>query len=252
MKATTTASASFPAEGAVRFGTGTIHKLDPRGGSVAAAARAPLPVLRAEDEELAARFLPILPFGFSADAHDGCSLEGWSADLCRHRGGEGKVRRVFDFQAAALAVELTSTLGMDKASLSFPDQAADRGAIIGCALPVLVVHLKNMGRHCGLEVVVEDDEGRERTVRATNAQSVVRSSAERASVPLRLVDGWNTVALDLESLVARLFGARYGHACRVRVSGNVRLLKAYFCVRQLPRRELPEVLRVPDQQGGGE
>lgn len=192
------------------------------------------------------RVMSLLPLGLDPVAHEQCSLDGWAVEAGRHRNGEGRVRSVYDFECGAATAELSSTLRFRKVAVTCP---ADEGAIIGCALPVLVLHVKNVGSFFGAEVTLEDAGGTRRTVSASNAQSVVRASKSSASLPMHLSDGWNRVELDLADLCGRLFQAQYGHTERVRIFGNTRVLKAFFTTASLPRAELPGVLRAPTVKG---
>lgn len=108
-------------------------------------------------------------------------------------------------------------------------------------LPFLVVHVKDVGRFCSLELELEDSEGRPRRVHASNKQASVRLSGdnEALSVPLELVAGWNHLRLDLGSLLQIGFGCTYACARAVTVVASCRVGRIWFESRPLEDRELP-------------
>ena len=111
------------------------------------------------------------------------------------------------------------------------------------ALPLLVVHLKDLGRFCAVEVDVVDAAGRPLRVAASNRHTAVRASATDATLPLTLAPGWNFVRLDLADICARAFGATFGSATCVTVTATCRVARIYFEARPIADAELPPFLR---------
>jgi len=108
-------------------------------------------------------------------------------------------------------------------------------------LPFLVLHVRDVGRFCSMELELEDGEGRLRRVHAGNRQASVRLSGdnEALSMPLELVPGWNHVRLDLASLMAVGFGAKYACTRSVTVVASCRVARIWLESRPLEDRELP-------------
>lgn len=109
------------------------------------------------------------------------------------------------------------------------------------ALPFLVLHLRDVGRFCSIELELEDSEGRARRVHAGNKQASVRLAGDGGalSVPLELVPGWNAVRLDLASLVRVGFGAAYACTRCVTVVASCRVARIWLESRPLEDSELP-------------
>ena len=112
-------------------------------------------------------------------------------------------------------------------------------------LPYLLMHVKDLGRFCSLEVVVVDSGGGVRRVTASNRQASVRISEEgkALSMPLAMVPGWNHISLDLVDLCARAFGVEYKGTVEVSVMASCRVARIWFASRLLDDSELPPWLK---------
>jgi hypothetical protein len=103
----------------------------------------------------------------------------------------------------------------------------------GIKLPHLTLLVKNQQRYFSFEVAVLDDMDVRRRFRASNYQAVTRVKPYIATMPLRLDDGWNQVALNLQ------VGARGGcsaPACaRMRLHALACVCHASACLLQLWR-----------------
>jgi len=153
---------------------------------------------------------------------------------------KGAIKLVKDFEVKSLTAELTTTGDSRKTFVAFPEMATPI-----TPLPLLIIHIKNLNRKVCIEVDVQVvGEKRIRTLSFNNAQSVVRLMADVCSVPLRLRDGWNKLALDLNALTARVFAATFRHTVRVRVYAHCRLRRLYFSDRLYSDAELPNALKV--------
>lgn len=131
---------------------------------------------------------------------------------------------------------------------------------------ILLSVLLQLDKYTAFEVEIEDNTSITRTIRCSSAQSlsrvVIHPSLARcfalmmsswqvkssiATMPLRLVKGWNYVVVDLADLTHRLFGSEYRQAIRVRVFANCRVRRIFFHDVLLQEHELPIQLRTfPD------
>lgn len=75
--------------------------------------------------------------------------------------------------------------------------------------------LKNLERFVSFEVAVLDDMGVKRRLRASNFQAVTRVRPFIATMPLRLDDGWNAVALNLQVRAVTVAGVVCGRVSSV-------------------------------------
>ena len=119
--------------------------------------------------------------------------------------------------------------------------------VIPCrsSLPYLVLHLKDVGRFCGVELEVEDSCGVIRKITTGNKQASVRVSDENKllSMPLELVPGWNHVRLNLADICRRGFGVEHARTWEVTVTASCRVARIYFESRPFDDKELPQWLK---------
>jgi hypothetical protein len=126
-------------------------------------------------------------------------------------------------------------------ALSFPHDSQ----FIGCALPVLNMHVKNLQRYFSFEVEVEDTQGRLFVLALSNAQSaLVRLRLDGASLPLTLRDGWNKLTIDLAALTHTCFSATFAQVHRVRLHASAWVRRIFFSADAFPDFALPPSLRV--------
>ncbi|KAJ1975584.1 hypothetical protein H4R35_003080 [Dimargaris xerosporica] len=115
---------------------------------------------------------------------------------------------------------------------------------LGIKLPVLGLMVKNLEQYFSLEVMVLDDRGQHRRLRASNFQAVTRRHDDILTMPLRLDPGWNQVQLDLADLLRRAYGTRYAETLRVTIHANCRLRRVYFAERPCNEQALPPEFRL--------
>jgi hypothetical protein len=133
-----------------------------------------------------------------------------------------------------LAGECLDVLG-DSASVFVP---------VDCALPLLVVFLRDLGRFCSLklDLVCRGDRA-PRSLTASARATAVRLRADGADVPLVLTPGWNYVTLDLRAVCEQAWAAPF-EACRgVTLNGSARYGRVFFADAAYANAELPRFLR---------
>jgi hypothetical protein len=185
--------------------------------------------------------LALLPPGPTQSLYDyaPCARAAEEADFRRESAGCARAQVMADAVIvpdeecglrSALVLELMSN--GPRVALAIPCHSA---------LPYLVLHLRDVGRFCSIELELEDSQGRARRVHAGNKQASVRLAGDCAalSVPLELVAGWNHVRLDLASLVAVGFGAAYACTRSVTVVASCRVARIWLESRPLEDSELP-------------
>lgn len=105
------------------------------------------------------------------------------------------------------------------------------------------LHMKDIGRFCGIELTVEDGTGATKHLLISNKQARIRIKTNSCSMPLVLSRGWNIVVLDLADIVKRAFGTHYMMCTFVAVHASVRIARCYFSSARFEDAELPSFLR---------
>lgn len=111
------------------------------------------------------------------------------------------------------------------------------------ALPLFTMHVKDVGRFCGVELVVEDDAGAPRHVLISNRHAAVRVGPKTATLPLVMAQGWNKVTVDLVDVCARAFGCGYAATRNVVLHPSCRVSACFFQARPFEDAELPAWLK---------
>lgn len=130
--------------------------------------------------------------------------------------------------------ESVEMLGSSAASVEMP---------CNVALPFFTLHVKDIGRFCGFELVIEDSSGQPKHVLVSNKQSRLRVGPKSASLPLLMTLGWNKITLDMRDVCAKAFGTEYVSVRNVVLHPSCRIARVYFEVRPHEDAELPDWLR---------
>lgn len=155
---------------------------------------------------------------------------------------EARARVVVDEESREMVVELT-------------DRAGEQCLGFTCAtpLPWLVVHLRDVGKYCDVEVAMLDASGKLYNVRLSGATSTIRVAADSAMLPLHTHAGaWNRVPLHLPTLLSAAFGREYQSCVGVVVHAACRVSRIFFQSADFADSELPPLLRVLRDGGSGE
>ena len=188
------------------------------------------------------RIVALLPSGSESSLYDYAPVLRASEEAAFHREAGGRAHTLAD--AHVLVDEEARATPMEVLELL---SSGPRVALtIPCSvdLPLLVLHVKGLGRHCGLELEVEDDAGVARRVSASNRQAAVRVEGGTAvSMPLELAQGWNHVRIDVADVLRRAFGVGYGRTRCVSVLASCRVARVWFECRAFEDAELPPFLR---------
>lgn len=112
-------------------------------------------------------------------------------------------------------------------------------------LPCFVIHMKDTGRFCGVEIGLVDASGKTFSLLANNKTSSIRIQNSSCSMPLEIGQGWNIIRLDLPDIMKRAFGpsAEYSFCSGVVIHASVAVARCYFESQPLEDFELPEFLR---------
>lgn len=116
------------------------------------------------------------------------------------------------------------------------------------ALPILTLHIMDLGKFMDIELALVDHIGALRHVLITNRQSTIRVTTEEASLPLAVTPGtWSMLRLNLAQIMAAAFGKDYAMCSGVVLHSSMRVARAFFSDREYADAELPPFLRVlPD------
>eukprot|EP00051_Salpingoeca_urceolata_P001049 m.38237 g.38237 ORF g.38237 m.38237 type:complete len:213 (+) comp11163_c0_seq1:102-740(+) len=162
----------------------------------------------------------------------------------------GHVKRITDEDVQSLVLEIVS----DNISTTYLSCPADPAKVLGITLPVLVLVVKNLGRHFTFEVQVLDDKNHRRRFRASNYQSATRVKPFICTMPMQLAEGWNQVQFNLHDFTRNAYGTGYRETLRVQIHANCRLRRVYFADRPYTEDELPPDFKLyrPSRAAGTE
>ena len=112
----------------------------------------------------------------------------------------------------------------------------DAAAALRCPLPVLVMVIKNMSKYMSFEVRVRCDDGVTRSLAIGNRVHEPRVSAHIASLPLKLDEGWNQIALDLAAIVSSAFKRKFVEIVSIKILSTCRVARVFFASHEVRRR----------------
>ncbi|KPM06261.1 DUF667 domain containing protein [Sarcoptes scabiei] len=147
----------------------------------------------------------------------------------------GSIKRITDNEIQSLVIEIT---GSNVATTYITCPSIPRSGL-GIKLPFLILIVKNLQRFFSFEVEILDDKNVRRRFRASNFQSITRVKHFMCSMPLRLDEGWNQIAFNLNDFCKRAYGSTYVETIRVTINANCRLRRIYFADRMYSEDELP-------------
>ena len=156
------------------------------------------------------------------------------------KGEGGSVGLVRDEELESPVLELRDA-NVSTTRIECPPASRDT---LDLGLNFLVLLVKNMDAFFTLEVEVADDSGKTRRFRCSNFQSDTRIRPEMTTFPLVLEPGWNTLTLDLPSLVQRAYGTQYRHLEGVIVHANTRIRRIYLARELVAEDNLPLEFRL--------
>lgn len=114
-----------------------------------------------------------------------------------------------------------------------------------CELRYLVLHVKDVERHCSVEVRVVDPDRRIRLLEFSTKLSVTRVTQSECRMPLLLEPrAWNYVCLDLEHMTRTAFGVPFSYAKEIALCASMVVGRVFFADRKYEDVELPAFLRV--------
>lgn len=147
----------------------------------------------------------------------------------------GSIKRITDNDIQSLVIEITGS-NVATTYITCPPQPRSS---LGIKLPYLILIVKNLKKFFSFEVEILDDKNVRRRFRASNFQSVTRVKHFICSMPLRLDEGWNQIAFNLNDFCKRAYGSNYVETIRVTINANCSLRRIYFADRMYSEDELP-------------
>lgn len=134
-----------------------------------------------------------------------------------------------------LGIDVIEVTG-EKSSMIFPTN--------GCNSPYLVLHVKNISKFMGLDLMLLDSTRKLRTFKLSNRRSTAVIEPQRCDLPLDIGDGWQYLCLDLNDLLHRSYGTSLRVCREIVVCGSCRVSKIFFQDDLYADIELPPFLRV--------
>jgi len=146
----------------------------------------------------------------------------------------GAIKRVTDSEIQSAVIEIEGE-NVATTYISCPMNASDS---LGIKLPIVVFIVKNIKKYFTFEVQITDDKNIKR-FRASNYQLTTRIKPFICTMPLRLDEGWNQIAINLKDFCKRAYGTEYQETARVTLHANCRIRRIYFSDRVYSEDELP-------------
>jgi len=166
------------------------------------------------------------------------SSGGWGEQW----GAGGSVRVVEDEVLQGPCVDVMGDK-IEPNSITCPARA---GSSLRCALPYLVMVIKNQDAYFAFEVQVLDSAGVVRRFRVSNAQSLLRKKELVCSMPIRLAPGWNYLAYNLADWVRAAYGTSFVEVQRVTLYANCRIRRIHLGASVMDEEDLPHGYRIYD------
>ena len=113
-----------------------------------------------------------------------------------------------------------------------------------CSRQYLVMHFKTMRRFFFMDIVCEDDAGKEYVFKLSNKTSFITIDKNVCTMPFQCGEGWQYSCIDLEDIMANAFTASFYHCREVIITGTCRIGKFFFQSKKYSDIELPLFLRV--------
>lgn len=112
------------------------------------------------------------------------------------------------------------------------------------SLPLLVLHIKDIGKFLDVEVTFVEGTGQLRHLLFTNRMTAIRTSTTSATLPLQLVPGWNHLPIHLPTVAAAAFGGEtYVECTGVVLHSTMRIAHVFFEDKEYHDAQLPVFLR---------
>jgi hypothetical protein len=119
-----------------------------------------------------------------------------------------------------------------------------------CSRQYLVLHFKTMRRFFFVDIICEDEYGKEYIFKLSNKTSFVTIDKNVCTMPFQCGDGWQYSSIDLEDIMANAFTVPFYHCREIIISGTCRIGKLYFQSKAYSDIELPLFLRVVQSNQG--
>lgn len=181
----------------------------------------------------------IMPFLLKRDF----LAEGWCSEIEANHDGCISIINDMEVQTKVMSICCKQFY---RACIIFPDMP---NKFIGTPFPYLVVHMKNLGKYTGIEIDVKTIDGVTRKLRTTMCQSVTRLLQNVCTLPLKMVDGWNNVVLDLRALCLRIWKLEYKYTLRLKIFASTRVQRVFFMRQLYQEYQLPDPYKVFSKEG---
>lgn len=137
---------------------------------------------------------------------------------------------VTDQETGADAVDVN-----DNSRISFP---------VHCKYRYLALNIKNIDKFVSITLVCKCIENTPRQITLQNKRTNIVVDGNTASIPMKFVEGWQYLNLDIEKMVMNSFGVSCASTLLVSLQGATRVSKIYFQEEPYSDAELPAFLRL--------
>ena len=128
------------------------------------------------------------------------------------------------------------------------NQSSQVTFFVDCSRPYLILYFKGVERFVSISVLCIDDTKQRKILTMSNKSSFVTVEKVTCKLPLEIESGWQYVCIELDELLANSFGSLYKKCKEVTISGSCRLSKIYFASKRYADCELPNFLRVVQEE----
>lgn len=162
-------------------------------------------------------------------------LQNWSYSV-----RNGHIKRLIDPDIQSPSIEIIGA-NVDNNFIFTP---SDIKKSLGIKMPKIVFQVKHLLKYFTFSITIIDNKNIERTFKSSNFQTLTRVKGNFCSLPMKLEDGWNQVAIDLEDFTNKAFGTNYKETKRVQVNANCRIRRIYFTDLPINSRKIPPEYKV--------
>lgn len=152
----------------------------------------------------------------------------------------GYIKRLTDPDIKSQVLEICSA----NAENTYITMPRESGESLHVTLPVFSFVLKYLEKFFFVDITVIDDTKTKRTFKISNAITRAHIKTNSAKIPMKLINGWNNVSINLADFVKRAYGTTYVETERVKIYANCRIRRAFFANKELNEDEIPSQYRL--------
>ena len=152
----------------------------------------------------------------------------------------GYIKRLTDPDIKTQVLEICSG-NAESTYITIPRESHE---VLHMQLPIFSAVIKFLGKFFFIDITVLDDTKTKRTFKISDTITRAHVKNNISKIPMKLINGWNNVTINLSDFVKRAYGTNYVETLRVTLHANCRIRRAYFSNRVLNEDEIPSEYRL--------